>query len=282
MELSEKDFAVLILFFEKLKLTKNCIRSFLHSKVNIYILNNNSSVESFEKLKVFCSSYPQIYIFNSDNNLGPAGGRNFLIRNTREPWLVFVDNDILVKSGKWFNVLKQNIIQYPDVQIFVPKLYNYHEKEFASFHSFKIVNESVSEEPVKNGMVNCFPGGASVVHRKIFEKNGLYDDRLYAFEDYEFAIRCLVRGNELKAFLINDIIFDHRHIYHKKKVDKLIVLQRYSNKRLTYAAKIIEETHHIYFDHYWKWWVDKQIYQMTKANYLRRIINYLRRSIKIN
>jgi len=90
-----------------------------------------------------------------------------------------------------------------------------------------------------------------------------------------------LKGNELQALLIDDIIFEHWHVYHRKNIDKQIVLQRYNNEMLANAFKIIEETHNIHFNHYWKWWVDKQVYQMTKANFLIRIINTIRRYIKV-
>jgi len=66
VDITEKNIAVLILFFEKLELTKRCIQGFLDANVNIYILNNHSSDESFAKLKIYCKPYQQVNIYNSE------------------------------------------------------------------------------------------------------------------------------------------------------------------------------------------------------------------------
>ena len=91
------DLAVCILFYEKLDQTIECIQRFLPSGVNIYILNNGSSPVSRNSLGTFCNGYKQIKIFDSNANLGVAVGRNFLITHTTEEWLLFVDNDIIIR-----------------------------------------------------------------------------------------------------------------------------------------------------------------------------------------
>ncbi|MFN8207205.1 MAG: glycosyltransferase [Bacteroidales bacterium] len=267
--------AVCILFFEKLELTKKCINSFLPSGVNIYILNNNSSAKSSQKLLKYCTKHHQIKLFHSPFNLGPAGGRNYLINNTEESWLLFVDNDIQIKTINWLQRLEYHINTHPEELIFIPKLYNIHEHEFASFHSFEIKDKVVHESKPLGNKVNCFPGGASIIHRSIFKKYGLYKQELFAFEDYEFAIRCLVKNDPINACLIDDIVLEHRHVYHRRKEDKNAVYERYNSSRLNDAIQTIERTLQVELNHYWEWWVTRQVFLMTENRPLRRIKNIL-------
>jgi len=84
------DLAACISFYEKLDQTKECIRTILPSGVNIYILNNGSSLSAQQALEMFCDGYKQIKILNSDFNLGVGVGKNYLVTHTTEEWLFFV------------------------------------------------------------------------------------------------------------------------------------------------------------------------------------------------
>jgi cellulose synthase/poly-beta-1,6-N-acetylglucosamine synthase-like glycosyltransferase len=66
---------------------------------------------------------------------------------------------------------------------------------------FKQPSESAS------GMrVNCFPGGASVVRREVFDGLGLCVSGIFVgFEDYEMAIR-VIRARSVAAITFQDII----------------------------------------------------------------------------
>jgi len=168
-----KDLVVCILFYEKLKQTIACIMSFLPLKVNIYVLNNGSSNRAREALGKFCKSYKQIKIFDSDTNLGIGVGRNYLVNHTIEEWLLFVDNDIRVKTRDWLKRFNKQLSLHDDVEVFIPRLYNKWARCYASNKSIKIKgNKAILNTEIPDGISNCFQGGASIVNQKLFNRLG--------------------------------------------------------------------------------------------------------------
>jgi len=105
---------VCILFFEKVEQTVECIKSFLLSNVNIYVLNNSFSPLAQSILGEFCKNCKQIKIFDSDKNSGAKIGKNFLINNTKEQWLFFADSDIVVKTKDWLQIPTNHISEHSD------------------------------------------------------------------------------------------------------------------------------------------------------------------------
>ena len=261
----EIDLSVCILFYEKLDQTIECIQSFLPSGVNIYILNNNSSTSSREALGRFCDNYKRIKIFDSDVNLGVGVGRNYLVTHTTEEWLLFVDSDITVKTPDWVQKFAQYVPQYPDIEVFIPGLFNIHENRYVSYCSFRIRGKIHGVEII-NDFTNTFPGGASFINRKLFDRLGLYDDKMFVgFEDYELCIRGIRLGDQVKARLIHDIELVHDHRQAKKSEDKNAVLTRYDVRLHEVSSDRITEKHNIIFGNDWKNWITNQV-EITLKN----------------
>jgi len=256
----EIDLAVCILFYEKLDQTIECIQSFLPSGVNIYILNNDSSSSARQALERFCDNYKQIKIFDSDVNLGVGVGRNYLATHTTEEWLLFVDSDITIKTPDWLQKFAQHVLRYPDIEVFIPRLFNIHENRYVSYCSFRIRGWKIHGVEIINDLTNTFPGGASFINRRLFDRLGLYDDKMFVgFEDYELCIRGIRLGNPVKARLIHDIELVHDHRQAKKSEDKKAVLTRYDVRLHEASSNRITEKHNILFGSDWKNWVINQV-----------------------
>jgi GT2 family glycosyltransferase/organic radical activating enzyme len=257
----KKDFAVCILFYERLVQTIECIRSFLPSGVNIYILNNGSSLSARNALGEFCGNYKQIKIFDSDKNLGVSVGRNYLITHTNEEWLLFVDNDITIKTSDWVQKFTQYVKQYPDAEVFIPKLFNVSESKYAAYKSIRISGDkAIHDVETRDNLINTFPGGAAFTNRRLFEKLGLYDDKMFVgFEDFELCIRGIRLGNPIYARLIFNIELAHKHLQVKKEEDKNAILMRYNINLLESSFNRIIEKHSVILEGDWKKWVSNQL-----------------------
>ena len=253
------DLAVCILFYEKLDQTIECIQSFLPSGVNIYILNNGSSPSSRGALGKFCNNYKHIKIFDSDVNLGVGVGRNYLVTHTTEEWLLFVDSDITVKSPDWLQKFAQYVPQYPDIEVFIPKLFNIQENYYSSYHPFRIVgNKVIRDVEIINDLTNSFPGGASFINRRLFGRLGLYDDKMFVgIEDYEFCIRGICLGEPVRARHIYDIELIHNHRQAKKNEDKNAVLTRYDVNFIEASCNRITEKYNLILEGDWITWSAK-------------------------
>lgn len=276
--LEKNDFAVLVLFYEKPDQTIECVQSLLSSGVKIYVLNNNSSLASREKLGKFCANYSQVKILDSDNNLGVAKGRNYLLNHTNEQWMLFMDNDIIVKTNDWFDRINKYIQNNADVEVFIPKLFNVHENAFVDHNRLEIEGNRVVHKPLSDRYSNHFPGGASFVSRSVFNRLGLYDDQMFIeLEDCEFGIRGILSEQPICAMLIDDIELHHEHKALSSIEDKKSVFVRYnyktSQKSFEHIAKKYPD---LIFEHEFKDWLETQIRNLIlKENVDIRNINLL-------
>lgn len=265
---SQLNLAICILFYEKVEQTIECIASFLPPRVRIYVLNNGSSASSRRELGIFCKSYRQVSIFDLDSNLGVSIGRNFLISHSIEQWLFFVDNDITMNTQDWTQRMKEYIASYDDIEVFIPRLFNAHDKEYISHGSITITgNKAKLNDEVTNDITNTFPGGASFVNRNLFNRLGLYDEQMFVgFEDFELCIRAIRNGNPVKAKFVNDIKLIHNHRQVQKSEDTAAILVRYNTDRIEASFKRICEKHNIVLDNDWRPWVTNQVQKLLGVN----------------
>lgn len=270
--------AIVILFFNKCSETIECIESFLPSKQKIYLLNNGSNKTLWSNIKLRYQNNEQIVFIHSDENLGPSKGRNKCIEDSKEEWLFFVDNDItILEKYEWKDRLNDLILKYPTIEIFCPRLFNVHENEYVKHPNFLLKNNTISLIQSNNEYTNYFPSGASIIKRSIFKNYGLFAQDIFAFEDYEYAIRMLVSSKyQLKVQNIFDINLCHNHRYQKNKSDKQAVEVRYNTEKLAISFNWIQKKHSITFEHDWDWWSKKQLYDMTKKeSYFQRIKGWI-------
>ncbi len=273
-----KDIAVLIIFFNKISETIKCIDSFIPSAINIYVLNNGSEKKNWQILKSQYTGNQSLIFIHSDENLGPSQGRNKLIEASNEEWLFFVDNDITIEpQNNWLHSFYDFIIENTEAAIICPKLFNVHENEFAKHPKFVKKNNEIIIEELANEYGNYFPSGASIINRSIFLEHGLFDDKLFGFEDYEYSIRVVCSKKEkLSVFSMNDVILRHDHRFQKARIDKDSVKVRYNEKKLADSFSWIAEKHAIKFDHNWEWWSKKQVLDMTGKTIFQKAKQFLR------
>lgn len=252
--------AIMILFHEKVEQTIECVKSFLPSGNNIYILNNGSSKESTLVLKDFCKNHNQIKIFDAGKNLGVGVGRNYLIDNTREEWMFFVDNDIYVTNNEWYDEFLVLKTSYPSIEAFIPKLFNIHESSYVTYHNVGIKDNHIVSFKSTNGLINNFPGGASIIRRPLFERMGKYDDKMFVgLEDFEFVLRGLISNDPVRAILVDSIELVHDHKKIEKKVDKNAVMVRYDEELIQNSFDRMKQKYpEINVQHEWRNWVREQ------------------------
>lgn len=265
--------AILIIFFNKLSQTILCIESFLAGKQNIYILNNASDEASWKLLKQKYEHNKQVFLFHSDVNLGPARGRNLLIEKCNEEWFFFVDNDICIKPEEgWKTLFDKKVEEQKDALIFCPKVFNVHEDSYASPHHFIKKNGVVYLKNSDNNITNYFSCCGVIIHRKIFDTYGNFDNELFAFEDYEFSIRALCSPlGEFKVYPLDEIELIHDHQVQKNKTDKKAVLERYNEDRIKNSLQRLMDKHSIIFDHEWEWWTRKQVAAMNGQTFIGKV-----------
>jgi len=271
----QKNFAVLILFFEKARQTVECVKSFLPSGVRICILNNGSSERNSRTVERFCAPLDQVTLFRSDVNLGVSGGRNFLIEKTDEEFLFFADNDIVIKTNNWVDIALAAISAHPDAEAFAPRMFNVWENRFLPYFSIDIVDNRMvyrymdASDCGPGTRLNCILGGASIVKRALFERLGLYDSAMFVgFEDYELALRG-IRTQPIVCIPLKEVILHHDHApLPGNASDRAAVALRYRVSLHEESIRQIRARHGVEFfnDTGWRKWVAQQQRLLSRGN----------------
>lgn len=276
----EEKIAVLILFFNKLDETVKCIESFLPSGQPVYVLNNGSDAGLWRALQNKYSNTKQVTLFHSDSNLGVSRGRNLLISQTTEPWLLIVDNDTYIQeTEKWAVDFFKYKAAKPGLEVLTLHIFNVHENAFVKPIHVELNNRKVSIVTTNTDTTNCFPGTGSIISRDVFNRHGLFDETMFVgFEDYEYALRCIL--SEHGALTVHhsssiDLIHDHK--FQKTDIDKHAVKIRYSEERIQSSYNSLVEKYNIEFDHDWQWWTRNQVQVMTQRKWVGKLKQFFSR-----
>jgi MoaA/NifB/PqqE/SkfB family radical SAM enzyme/GT2 family glycosyltransferase len=269
------DIGVYILFYEKVEQTIECIKSFLPFDIPIYVLNNGSSKNSRDELGEFSKKYHNIKIIDSEVNLGVGVGRNKMIHETNHQWMFFVDNDITVNTYDFLFKLDAKIKELPEIEAFLPKLYNVHDDNYLIPPQMIIEDHNVRIDRSSGDFSNMFPGGAAIINRNLFERLGHYDLQMFVgLEDFEMALRALILQDEIRSYHINSIELIHDHREAVNVEDKKAVLERYNFDKLDKSYyRILEKYPEVNFKLEFRPWVVDQIDKMLGSNVDLKFLN---------
>lgn len=247
--------AALILFFEKPRQTIACLESFLPSGAPIYVLNNGSSASSTEQVAAWAGRHPGVTMWTSPTNRGIAAGRNFLAEKTNEPWMFFCDSDARVTTADWSERLERHIGAFPDVEAFIPRIFNVHEGQYDQWGDVRIDGGVVTRIPPAGAPCNLFPG-TSIVRRSMFERLGGYDEAMFSgFEDLEIAVRAIRSGEPVRGRRVDDIELEHDHRPALSFEDRRAAMERYDFNRIRRSYEHLLRKHGLKGDSRWTRWV---------------------------
>lgn len=244
------------------------------------MLNNGSDDAQLKKLKQSFKGNECVHIIDAGKNLGVSGGRNYLIQHTKAPWLFSVDNDITIRhQSEWVEFFKHFLGLNEGAKIVSPLLYNVHEQAYSLQLNISLNNSIMQVRTGDFPVSNCFPGGASLIHRSVFETYGLFDEGMFVgFEDYEFALRAILsKKGPLKVYPLDTFELVHDHRFQKSSKDKDAARQRYNEEIMKASYDRLVNKYGIEFDHDWRWWANNQLAVMTEPKLLRKIKKQIRR-----
>jgi GT2 family glycosyltransferase len=169
------------------------------------VIDNGSTDDSVAVLR---STFPEVPILETKENLGFAGGNNAGIRWALEKsfdWILLLNNDTIV-APDFIEQFLAATKKKPEGKIFGAKIYRYDEKtrldhlggfwnasiaEFESKASGKIDDGSFEE--MRNVDYAC--GCALLMHRNVPEKIGLLDEDFFLlWEETDFCMRARQAG----------------------------------------------------------------------------------------
>jgi GT2 family glycosyltransferase len=259
------ELVICILFFNKAEQTLECIRSFAPAGVAIHVFDNGSEPGARAALEAGTRDLPQVRIESEGRNLGVSGGRNRQITGTKQRWLFFVDNDITVATDDWLQRVALAMRLRPGAEVLVPRMYNKHDGTWGGLADFLVDGAgNCTFVSTERPFANSFPGGASIIDRRLFERCGLYDEDLFVgFEDFELAIRAWKRGIPVLAARCDGVQLVHDHRASAAAHDKAAAKVRYDVGRITKSHRCIQSKHGVLLDPNFSDWLTEQIAQVT-------------------
>lgn len=114
-EIIKKELSIVLLCFNYLKYTKQCIDSILKNTTNVnyelIVVNNGSTDATYEYLNNLENENNIVKVIHNDSNLGFSKGMNIGVKNSYGKYLILLNNDTIVNTN-WniplINILKNN------------------------------------------------------------------------------------------------------------------------------------------------------------------------------
>ena len=179
---------IVIAVFNQVNYTRTCLdglSSRRGSGENVIVIDNGSTDETPEYL----SSLRGIKVISNPRNLGCAAAWNQGVKAGNAPWVVILNNDVILPSS-WLEGLL-DYAQRENVDIASPALRqgecNYDLEEYSREFTRKMAN--VTRRGTAHGI--CI-----LIRREVFEKIGYFDEnfRIGTSEDTDFFKRAALAG----------------------------------------------------------------------------------------
>jgi teichuronic acid biosynthesis glycosyltransferase TuaG len=188
--------SVIIPTYNREKYLKQCIESALYQSYpdKEVLVIDDGSTDNTEEL---CSRYDVIYI--KTEHVNTAHAINVGIKNASGEWIKLLGSDdyLLPNALELFasQADSTNRIYYSDYYIDNKGELN------------KFICPEFPIERQFGELMRAFYGGCSFVSRKLFDRFGYFDESLPYAEDYDFWLRCVSQGVEMRHIPFYSTVF---------------------------------------------------------------------------
>jgi hypothetical protein len=238
---------------------EECINSALNQtypNTEIIAVNDGSTDNSLKILEKFSD---KIIILNKENG-GTPSALNLGIKNMTGVWFKWLSaDDVLYKNCIEILVNEINPLGSQSENCIFYSSYDYIDEnsnligEFieASYNNLDLFNRNVV-------LLDHFYGSGAtcLIHKSIFERYGLFDEKIGYQEDYEFWLRCCIL-HEVKLYLVPHKLAKYRihknqltrqklteNISHARQIQDLILrkIDPIQRQKYVHALKIFQST----------------------------------------
>lgn len=199
--------SIIIPHYNNYSIINQCLKSLLkinYKNIEIIIIDNNSSDDSFLKIK---NNYNNIILKKSHKNLGYAGGCNLGASFASGDYLLFLNNDT-VHSKNFLNHLVATLDKDKNIASVQPKIKNLNRKDFFDYAGasggyidylvFPLCRGRIFDTLEKDTSqydenVNVFwtSGTAFLTRKSLFMKMNGFDQKLFAhMEEIDYCWKC--------------------------------------------------------------------------------------------
>lgn len=192
---------------------------FPHDEYEIVLVNNNSTDDTEKKCKQFTANYPDVtFRYCSENKQGLSFARNKGIAESKGDFLVFLDDDVVVKSDYLRN-LKTNLDNTPDLMAFggkiTPRFEAGHPPKWLNRWMYSLISATNCPDKVQKYGKHKYPIGANMgFRRQCLEKSGYFNTELgrtgnilLGGEEKDIFIK--IKGLEMEIYYFPDVEIEH-------------------------------------------------------------------------
>jgi len=195
---TQKD--ILIVAHNQLDYIKECVESILECTYNfiLYIWDNASDTPTKRYLEYLSENHSKIKLSRSEENLGFIIPNNRLAEKGNSEYIILLNSDTKVKPG-WDNGLVGFL------------------ETFSNYAQVGYIGGLLNTDCRGGDVFDCgdeidfIPGWCFCVHRKTFERYGLFDEKNLEFaygEDSDFSLRLKAAGHKIYALHL-DLVLHH-------------------------------------------------------------------------
>jgi GT2 family glycosyltransferase len=191
---------VVILSWNRTELTLETVESIQNQagvRPIFWIIDQGSEPECINRLRILEDRHENIHLYESNRNLGVAGGRNLGMRLGKEGFIVCIDNDAIFHSHNELKKAIQRFDNRHDIGAVGFRLINYFTGE--DDLDWWVYPKSQWDMRDQGFFTTRFPGGAHVIRREIFEKTRGYDERLFFYwEEVDLSNQIINLGYKIQ------------------------------------------------------------------------------------
>jgi GT2 family glycosyltransferase len=206
---------IVLLVFNNITLTKNCIESILNNTdvpSKLIIVDNGSEKNVRDQLsRVKGNDNVKVTIILNEKNLGFARGMNIGIRNSNSQFVCLLNNDTIVTPG-WLNNMIEVGLKNPGIGVINPASNNFGQYPPKGKNLEAYSGELRKQFAGKYTEVGQCIGFCMLIKRELIEKIGLLDEEqgFMFFEDTDYCYRAK-RAAFKCAIALGAYVYHHEH-----------------------------------------------------------------------
>lgn len=207
------DLSIIIVSYNTSQITKDCIESVTLSlensqtKYEIVAIDNDSSDDSVEQLKLLKAKHKQIQLLENDKNIGFGPANNLGVRKSKGEYILLLNSDTVVLNDAVIKLL-EFAHNNPKAHFVGGKLLNKDMSPQASaapFYSLPVVFAAIflkgdywgltRSSPTATRKVGWVSGACILAKKEYFEKLGGFDESVFMYmEEVDLLYRAKKLG----------------------------------------------------------------------------------------
>jgi len=211
--------SIIILTFNQLKFTKECLKSILeYTKIpyELILVDNGSIDGTKEYLNIFAQDHNNVKLIFNDRNLGFAAGNNQGLEKAKGNYILLLNNDVVVTEG-WLERLLSHLEQSPDISMVGPMSNvvsgpQLVEKVFYGNNMRNMDTFALDFAARNSGKMTStmrLVGFCLLIRKEVFDVIGVFDENYNSgnFEDDDLCLRSFIAGYQ--NIIAGDVFIHH-------------------------------------------------------------------------